>query len=79
LDQQDRDFYTIFSRSNVVKMETDGSGLGPLTTKNIIESPQWKNLFESEEGKGTLICFTLPILIKIIDKLSDKYKIIITA
>ena len=60
-DQQNRIFTKFFRAANVVRMETDGSGLGLFIAKNIVEAHGGNIWFESEEGKGTIFHFTLPI------------------
>ncbi|MFH1714229.1 MAG: ATP-binding protein [Candidatus Nealsonbacteria bacterium] len=60
-DQQKRVFSKFFRGSNVVKMDTDGSGLGIFIAKNIIDAHKGKIWFSSEEGEGTTFCFTLPV------------------
>ncbi len=60
-DQQKRVFSKFFRGANVLKLETEGSGLGLFITKNIIEAHGGKIWFESEEGKGTTFYFTIPI------------------
>ena len=60
-DQQARVFSKFFRGTNVVKMETEGTGLGLFIVKNVIEAHGGKTWFESEEGKGTKFYLTIPI------------------
>ncbi len=60
-DQQKRVFSKFFRGANVMKMETDGSGLGLFIAKNIVESHDGKIWFESKIGKGTTVHFTIPV------------------
>lgn len=60
-DQRERIFTKFFRGANVVRMETEGSGLGLFIAKNIIEAHEGKVWFESKEGKGSTFYFTLPV------------------
>jgi len=54
-------FSKFFRADNVVRMQTEGSGLGLFIVKNVIKRHGGDLTFQSEEGKGTEFVFTLPI------------------
>ena len=54
-------FSKFFRAANVVKLETEGTGLGLFMVKNIIEKHRGKVSLKSEEGKGTEVSFYIPI------------------
>ena len=58
---QEKVFSKFFRGSNVIRMQTDGSGLGLFIVKNIIKKHNGDITLDSEEGKGTEITITLPI------------------
>jgi PAS domain S-box-containing protein len=60
-DQKARIFTKFFRAANVMKVDTEGSGLGLFIAKNIIDAHGGKIWFESEETHGTAFHFTLPI------------------
>ncbi len=60
-NQHNRVFSRFFRAINAVKTETEGTGLGLFIAKNIIKAHNGKIWFESQEGKGSVFYFTLPI------------------
>ncbi len=61
-EQEQRKIFERFYRaSNVVKKETDGTGLGLYLVKAIVESSGGKIWFKSQVDKGTSFWFTFPL------------------
>lgn len=60
-EQHNRVFDKFFRSDNIVKYQTEGTGLGLYIAKNIIEQMGGKIWFESVENLGTIFNFTIPV------------------
>ncbi len=60
-DDQSRMFTRFYRGSNVMHVETEGTGLGLFISKNIITAHGGEISFHSEEGKGTTFIIKLPL------------------
>jgi len=71
--EQGKIFTKFFRGANVMKIDTEGTGLGLYISKNIIEAHGGMIWFDSEEGKGTTFYFTIPIREKYGEFLGEKF------
>ncbi len=60
-DQQSRIFEKFFRSDNAVKMQAQGTGLGLYVANQIIKNHGGVLNFSSEENKGTIFTFILPL------------------
>jgi len=60
-EEQKYIFQKFFRSENVLKYQTQGSGLGLYISRAIIEKSGGKIGFKSEENKGSTFWFTLPL------------------
>ena len=60
-NEQEKVFTKFFRAENVLRIETEGTGLGLFIAKNIIEAHGGKIWFQSEQGKGSTFSFSLPV------------------
>lgn len=60
-EQQNQVFEKFFRSDNIVKYQTEGTGLGLYISKNIIEQTGGKIWFQSIENVGSVFNFSLPI------------------
>lgn len=58
--QQENVFQKFFRSDNIVKNQTEGTGLGLYIAKNTVEQSGGQMWFESKEGKGSSFWFSLP-------------------
>ncbi|MCX6761762.1 MAG: HAMP domain-containing sensor histidine kinase [Candidatus Moranbacteria bacterium] len=61
VEQHERVFDKFFRSDNVVKYQTEGTGLGLYIAKNIIEQLNGKIWFDSVEGLGSIFSFSIPL------------------
>jgi signal transduction histidine kinase len=59
--QQSHVFEKFFRSDNVIKYQTDGTGLGLYIAKKIVEQSGGKIWFKSKENIGSIFCFSLPV------------------
>ncbi|PJE58486.1 MAG: hypothetical protein COU81_00480 [Candidatus Portnoybacteria bacterium CG10_big_fil_rev_8_21_14_0_10_36_7] len=61
LSDQNQIFQKFFRSKNVMRYQTEGTGLGLFIAKAIIEFSGGKMYFKSKENQGSIFYFTLPI------------------
>jgi len=65
-------FSKFFRATNVIYLQTDGSGLGLFIVKNIIMRHGGQIWVDSEEGKGTTITVVVPVVAGLLPKVEEE-------
>lgn len=65
-------FSKFFRASNVIHLQTDGSGLGLFIVKSIIVRHGGQIWVDSEEGKGTTITVVVPVVAGLLPKVEEE-------
>lgn len=76
--QLSRVFTKFFRGDNVVRMETQGTGLGLFIVRNIVKNHGGDIRVESEENKGSKFIFTLPISKELIPAKEERFEEFLT-
>ncbi|MEK9174977.1 MAG: HAMP domain-containing sensor histidine kinase, partial [Patescibacteria group bacterium] len=76
--QLNRVFTKFFRGDNVVRMETQGTGLGLFIVSNIVKNHGGTIRVESEENKGSKFIFALPINKELIPKKEERFEEFLT-
>ena len=71
--EQDKVFTKFFRGTNVIRVDTEGTGLGLYITKHIIEAHGGRIWLESKEGKGTTFFFTIPVRKKFAEFITGEF------
>jgi PAS domain S-box-containing protein len=72
-NEKEKIFTKFFRGENIMKMETEGTGLGLFIAKNIVELHGGRIWFDSKEGEGTVFSFALPIKEEFAEYLSGRF------
>ena len=72
-NEQNKVFNKFFRGSNILQIDTEGTGLGLYMSKSIIEAHNGKIWFNSEEGKGTTFFISIPIKEKFGEFITNKF------
>ena len=71
--EQDKVFTKFFRGTNVIRVDTEGTGLGLYITKHIIEAHGGRIWLESKKGKGTTFFFTIPVRKKFAEFITGEF------
>lgn len=72
--QRNRIYTKFFRGDNVIRMQTEGSGLGLFLARNIVVAHGGEIHVDSEEGRGTSVLFRLPIKKELMPKHEEAVK-----
>lgn len=72
--QRSRLYTKFFRGDNVIRMQTEGSGLGLFIARNIVIAHGGEMKIDSEEGRGTIATFRMPIKKELVPERKEPVK-----